>query len=760
MLPATRESNNVYSYPGREYETASPLPVKGHQAPEQARISIWDLVRNHWILLGVAMVACGGAAYCASLWMTPVYRAAAQIEIGDPSDDALSQNHTRQEEMPGDSYFQTQIEILSSRTLLARVSDRLHLEQRFQDSVKPAGWSGWLSVLRPHTDPIPPRDQALAALREHLEILPPRGVSRLITVQFDAEDRNLAAEVPNAIGDEFIKQDLELRQKSNSHTSEWLSGELEGLRARLRDSEQALQAYTQSAGLMSIDPDQETVAQARLRQLQDDLSKAQGDRISKEAFDNLARKSDPTTAAALLDSGPLRDYSVKLADAEQQLAKLQAIFTPNHYKVKQAEAEIESIRLAMDGERRNVLSRATNSYQAAALREKMLTSAFESQTATVSAQDARTARYTLLKREVESNRQIYDTILQKVKSVQVDASLRPDNILIVDAAEPPTQPYKPNPELNAGAGATAGLLLSGVFALVLARRDRRFRTPEAAVQYLNVPELGVIPSLDSEKPLRPSTFLTLRRGEEREDVDLIKLTGAPSAITDSFRAAVASVLFACAGRRGSLALTVTSAAAKEGKTTVTASLAVVLAQMKHRVLVIDGDVRKPRLHALFGLENQKGLTDLLAETRAWEKGIWTEYVKPTAFPNLSVITSGRSAAPHVEILDGPKIEKLVALVRSNFDMVLIDTPPVLDLADARIFSRLSDGVIVVCKASATDPDAARGATRRLQNDGSNILGTILTDMPGGTPNYNGSYYYRDGTGKPSAVGSTANKEAV
>jgi Mrp family chromosome partitioning ATPase len=138
----------------------------------------------------------------------------------------------------------------------------------------------------------------------------------------------------------------------------------------------------------------------------------------------------------------------------------------------------------------------------------------------------------------------------------------------------------------------------------------------------------------------------------------------------------------------------------------------------------------------------------------------TEYVKPTAFPNLSIITSGRSSAPHLEILDGPKIKALVDLVRSDFDMVLIDTPPVLDLADARIFSRQSDGVIVVCRASATDPDAARGATRRLQVDGSNVLGTILTDMPGSASTYNGSYYSKDRQGRSSADGLSTAKTTV
>ena len=487
---------------------------------------------------------------------------------------------------------------------------------------------------------------------------------------------------------------------------------------------------------MMLNTDQETVAQSRLKQLQDELSKAEADRIAKEAAYSLIQQGSPATAAALLDTGPLREYSLKLADAQQKFAQLQALYTPNHYKLKEASAEVGALKEAIDLERTNVLSRSADEFQASKRREQLLSTAFEGQTQVVSAQDVRAARYVLLKREVESNRTVYDTVLQKVKSVQVDAALVPDNIVVVDSALPPSRPYKPRPFVNAIAGAFAGFMMSGAYVFIMARGGRKFRTPEDAVQYLNVPELGAIPS--SLVDALPRNFFPGRDRENLGSAELVTLTKAPSAAADSFRAAVASILFTAVYGKGARTLTITSAAPKEGKTTVVANLAVVLAQMKHRILLVDGDVRKPRLHSIFGLDNNHGLTDVLSAPGVPTPATWQQHVKHTSVPGLSIITSGASSESYTEIFDRSRIQALMDSWRKEYDVVMIDAPPVLNLLDARMFGRHSDGVIVVCKVSDTDPIAVRVATRRLQMDGSNVLGTILTDVA--SNNFYFSYY--------------------
>ena len=748
MLPGKLFHAEVDRYQPFGQEIAPPYYSEGPAAADNSGQKYWSLVRAHWLLLSLAVAVCAATAYWASLRMTPSYRAATVIEIRDPSMEVVDAAHVAAPQMMGDAYFQTQIEMLTSRSLLGLVVDRLKLDQK-QAEAKPAPKQGWLDWLnRTPEVSVPPREQAIAKIRDGLEVVPPRGSSRLVTIRFDAQDPELAAEVSNTLAEAFIDQDLDLRKKSNRHTAQWLTQEVNGLRGQLQASEDALQAYSRSVGMMMLNTDQETVAQSHLKQLQDELSKAEGDRIAKQAAYSLIQQGSPATAAALLDTGPLREYAVKLADAQQKLAQLQALYTPNHYRLKEASAEVEAVQHAIDLERANVLSRSVDEYQASKRREQLLSAAFEAQTQVVSVQDVRAARYVLLKREVESNRTVYDTVLQKVKSVQVDAALVPDNIVVVDAALPPSRPYKPRPTVNAIAGALAGLMMSGAYVFIVARTARKFRTPEDAVQYLNVPELGAIPSSLADALPRSLTLFPNKDRGHAGAAELVTLTKAPSAAADSFRAAVASILFTAVYGKGARTLTITSAAPREGKTTVVANLAVVLAQMKHRILLVDGDVRKPRLHTIFGLDNERGLTDILSAPGVPTAATWQPHVKTSTVPGLSIITSGGCSDSYTDIFDRSRIQSLMDSWRKEYDVVMIDAPPVLNLLDARMFGRHSDGVIVVCKVSDTEPAAARVATRRLQMDGSNVLGTILTDVA--SSNFYFSYYNK--ASKAAAAG--------
>ncbi len=731
-------------------ETRAFLPGSTEKQEEQAPIHWTDLFLRHKLVLVAATVICAAGAYWASTTSKPVYNGKAVIEIQDLNQDVLNVGGPQD---PGvadtGSYLETQVEILSSRSLLQRVSDRLHLERQFQDQPRPAHLS-WLDALF-HQTPLTPREQAISLLQTNLQITPPRGASRLVTISFDADNSAFAAQVANTVAEEFIEQNFELRLAGYKRTGQWLDEQLRTLKQKLEGPEEQLRTFSGAKGLTTLGTDRETVTEARLRQLQEDLSKAQSDRIDKEAHYDLIKSSPPSTVAELLDNGPLREYEGKLADTERQLAQLRALYTPSHYKIKEAEAEVASLKRTMDAERQNILSRSGNDYNAALRREQLLSSAFDAQVRVVSTQAADAARYSILKSDVDAHRQMYDKMLEKAQGLQVNSAMRSANIAIVDSAEPPSRPYKPRPRLNTALGALSGFILGGVYAFIAEKREKKIRTPEAAVQYLRLPELGVIPSGAVE--LSRSSMLSLKRGDDDSGLILAALHNEPSQLADSFRAAVASILFTAVHQKGAHVIAITSAVPREGKTVAVSNLAVVLAQMKRRVLVIDGDIRKPRQHSIFGIEQEGGLTDILGSSLSVQSSTLLNYIKPTTVAGLSIMTSGLSSAPYAEVLNGAKIELLIERLRTEFDVILIDTPPVLALADARILARYSDGVVLVYRVSATAADVARMAARRLQADGSAVLGTILNDLPpDGYKAYNHGYYAKTAV-KATAAGS-------
>ncbi|MBV9771592.1 MAG: polysaccharide biosynthesis tyrosine autokinase [Bryobacterales bacterium] len=715
---------------------------------EHDTINWADMFLRHKFALVAATVICAAGAFWASTMATPVYSGKAVIEIENENDDVLNVKGG-QPAADDQSYLQTQVDILSSKSLLRRVSERLHLEQQFHQQPQPAHSGRFDSLF--HQAPLTPGEQALGLLQQNLQIKAPQGASRLVTISYDADNPEFAAKVANTIAEEFIEQNFELRLAGYKRTGQWVDQQLRELKQKLAGPEEQLQAFTTASGLTTLGTDRETVAEAKLRQYQEDLSKAQSDRIDKEAHYDLIKSSPPSAVAELLDNGPLRDYEAKLADTERQLAELRAVYTPNHYKVKEAEAQVASLTHTMDTERQNILNRANNEYNAALRREQLLSAAFAAQLKVVSTQAADGARYSLLKSDVDAHRQMYDTMLQKAQGLQVTSALRSANIAVVDSAEPPSRPYRPRPRLNTALGALSGFILGGVYAFISEKRERRIRTPEAAVQYLRLPELGVIPSGQAE--LSRASRALPKLGDGEGGPVLAALHHAPSHLADSFRAAVASILFTAVNQNGARVIAVTSAAPKEGKTLAVSNLAVVLAQMKRRVLVIDGDIRKPRQHTVFGVQRDGGLTELLNGSASPQTVALTNYIKRTAVPGLSIITSGLSSAPFAEILNGARIEALIDQLRADFDVVLIDSPPVLAIADARILARYADGVVLVYRVSTTPAEAARMAARRLQSDGSLVLGTILNDLPlDRYKAYNYGYYSRNGS-KASAPGS-------
>lgn len=727
----------------------------GEKAETGAR-RLWAILwPDKWFLFGCAAV-CALVALGGSYLQTPLYKAQTALEIEDLNDHFLQLNEVNPVTKGGnsDSYLETQIEMLSSTTLLSRTVKRLHLDDAFKPDPNPSLWARLkekLNFLK--LPPSSPTELAIADARKNLDIAQPRGSSRVVTVEYTSTDPNLAANFPNMLAQEFIDQGIELRIQAAHRLSAWLTKELEQSRKNLQNSEDALQRYGQSAGLLFTD-DKNSVAETRLKQLQEELSKAQADRMFKQSTYELVRKANPDALAQMVGNPAFQEYQVKLTDLRRQLAEAQALMKPTHYKVKQLEAQVEQLESAIATQHKNTANRLADEYSSARRRESLLQEAYDQQSQLVSAQDAKASHYNVLKNEVETNRQLYDAMLQRVKGVSVASAMRASNVVVFDPAEVPSRPFKPRPLVNSAIGWISGLLLGATFLFLRDRWDRTLRVPGQVGLYLNVPELGAVPSAEKKLlPASPKTQPRITPGEpvfaEQNGVEYTMIRDhfatefsdreGAAQLADSFRAILASILLSTDDGKSPSVIVMTSPSAQEGKTTTATNLAVALASIGKKVLLIDADLRKPRLHQIFGLRNSHGFSDLLADESQTVQKQPSEYIQPSTIKGLSVLTSGRKRIIAGNLLYGPRITDLFAKLRPDFDAVLIDTPPLLAVADARLLSRNADGVVLVCRAGTTDRERAKVAVDRLLADGTHVIGTILNDFDPRASSYPGYY---------------------
>jgi capsular exopolysaccharide synthesis family protein len=487
----------------------------------------------------------------------------------------------------------------------------------------------------------------------------------------------------------------------------------------------------------------------------------------KQSRYELTRSATPDTLPDVLNDSNLRDVQTKLTDLRRQEAELSTTYKADYTKVKKIQAQIASLETALETERAAILSRIRNEYDEAQRREKLLAAAYGSQAEVVTHDSEKEIQYNILKREVESNRQLYEAMLQRVKESAIASAMKASNVRVVDAAKTPKKPYKPDMPVNAGLGLLSGGFLGMAFVVMRERANRTLQQPGDAPFLLNVPELGAIPNARAssrnrmyylrnketaaEASGKANTLLTAAGNEKagpRERVELVTLQRRPSMVAEAFRTVLTSILFS--GENGSRprVLAITSPGPYEGKTTVTTNLSIALAEIGRKVLLIDADLRRPRIHEIFRLDNEVGLASLLREA-AMDKAAVDAAVRETAVPNLFALPSGPSTSAAASLLFSPHMQELLKRFKGEFDTVLIDTPPTLQMPDARVIGRLADAVVLVTRANHTTRDAALAARQRFGEDQTRVLGTILNDWdpklaPNGYYGYYKGYYHGGG----------------
>jgi capsular exopolysaccharide synthesis family protein len=705
--------------------------------------ALLQILRAHkWAIAFCALLGVA-AALGVSMIETPIYDARATLEFQSSKVESPIASGNMEDGFSADSFLQTQVKVLQSRRLEDRVSRKL--AQQAASAYEPAAPIDKIRRLvglrtavaaSPAASKLPPVDARVKLLEN----------SRIVEITASSPDPRFAAAFANTLASEYMDYNMEAIWQSSQKTSDWLTRQLQDLRAKLEQSENQLQAYTRDAGLIFTSTDQ-NIDDEGLKTIQKELSAAQADRISKQSAYEIASTTQADALPQVLDSGRLSDYQSKLAELRRQYAEQSSIYTAKYYKVQQLQAQINDLEITLRRERNNIVGRIQNDYQASLKKERLLQAAYTAQMQRVTDLSRKAIYYSILKREVETNRQVYEQLLQKTKQVGIGAALQPTNVRVVDTAETPARPSKPDLVRNALTGLASGVALALGIVLTGEFVNRSVRAPGEAPFHLRVPELGVIPSRASvpEQTLLPSLLpgkATGSNGNQKAKLELVTWQDRPSLVAEAYRNALTSIL-AANGKGRPRVILITSAGHGDGKSSTVSNLGIALAEINQRVLLIDADLRKPRLHDIFNLPNTWGLSDLLREKSSLSDCPIEALARKTEIDGLYVLPSGPGTVSITNLLYSTRMAELVERVRHEFDVTIIDTPPMTYLADARVLGQLADAAILVIRAARTTRDEARAAKERLAEDGIRVLGTILN---GWEPKDKARYGYGYGYG--------------
>lgn len=698
------------------------------------------------------------AVLIATLKQKPVYRAQMLLEIQKENPDIPTIKELYELEEVSDAYLRTQYSILASESLSRRVIDQLRLETLAEFNSR-KWWQLWLKKRTPSVaqgfaiGPLPEvRDRELSQrVRERFQdqlAIDPVSRSRLVAVRFDSHDPELAARVVNTLAADYVEQSLEARWEATQKAAEWLSQQLVGVKAKLEKSEDELQSYARRNALVFLETDKGTsqnVANERLQQLQEQLTKAQADRYEKEALYRLVETGESGALPGVFQNKLIQDLSERLAELKREYAQLSTTFNPDYPRVKEIQSQIDDIEASLRDERKRAADSIINDYSAAMRREGLFQQALEEQRKEVNLVAEKSVQYNILKREVDTNKQLYDGLLQRLKEAGVSAGLKATNIRIVDSAEPPAKPVKPNTPLNLAVAMFLGLGLGICAALFQERMDDTLKGDDDIERLLGLRSLAMIPIVPPSNGdqhgihrFLPGDKVLLLKGHgadknSRVSWHRIDRDRAPHApLVEAFRSLRTSVLLSTPDRPPS-SLLVTSAQPAEGKTTVACNLAISLAQLGHRVLLVDADLRVPSLHKLFGISGSLGLVSYLTGQEDWRTA-----VRPSGSLGLDVLVCGPVPPNPSELLSSQSMGALIRSAIAEYKFVILDSSPMLALADSRILAPLVNGVLLVAQCGITSREHLQHAQSGIRGVDGNLIGVVLNNVDIRT---NGYYNY-------------------
>ena len=747
----------IGSYPQHVYvqQPTNPYSINSAQDPFDKEEGfdplqlLWYVIHYRWIIAAFLFFGLlGGIVFT---WMqTPLYRGTAKLEILTSSAKVLQDLEIFSE---GNDIraFETAREKLVSRDLARRVAFELNLTEKpdFLQATPTFSLRNLFSKALglDSSDSLSELSQevrekrAIVTLQQGLSASIIRNTS-IVALDFVHADAKYAAEIPNQFARSFMEEALDKRNQSSELARRFIEEQVAQTKQALEVSERKLVEYAESQGLTTT-ADNASLISVNIANVNKQLADAGEEKLKTEALVIQIEQAGPASLPQVYESESIQTTRGKIADLNAEYQQKLGTLKPGFPAMKKLRAQIQSLQRNVNSEISAIAKGVKIQHQQQIAKEAILKKQLVELEAEQAGFQKKNIRYTILKREADSNRTQYDSLIKKLSELGVGADLQSSKASMVEEAEVPWAPFSPNLTRNVVFSLALMAGLAAAFVYVLELLNNTFSLPDQIESSLNLSVLGILPKVESENL--------------RDDLNDIR-----SSLSEAHRTLRTSLQFANADREMKTIL-VTSAEPSEGKTTVASRLAIDFAMLGRRVLIIDSDLRKPRLHREYGIENGVGLSNLL--TNMVEREEVASLFKPLETPNLYCMTAGVIPPNPADLLASSRTSFVLEQFKKQFDVIILDAPPVMGLADAAILSRLADATLMVISCKQVPRNSVKSAVARLKATGGHIVGAAFTKFEVNSLDYNYSYrYMKDsysyGGEQPALTGGTTNMDSV
>jgi len=694
---------------------AAPFP-EGEQEEPGVPIShyAWVIKRHRWKILLFVAVSVFSTAMISNR-ITPVFESTATVDIDRQTPTGVVGQESVRSSLINDSdqFLATQIKLVQSDSVLRPVAQRYKLAS---DEQAPDANVAQSSVFL-----------------KNLKVNRPTN-TYLLLISYRSTDPQVSADIANSIAQSYLEHTYNIRFRASASLTTFMEKQLEELRAKMEQSSAALIQFERELNMIS--PEEKTnILSARLLQLNTEYTNAQSDRVRKEAAYQSVKNGALEAVQVSGQGEPLRRLTEKMNEAQERFSQIKAQYGSAHPEYRKSAALFSEVQRQHDRTRQNIVQRVEIEYQEAVNREGMLQNAVQETKRDFDRLNARSFEYQAVKREAEADKKLYEELVRKIKEAGINASFQNSSIRIADPARPPAKPVFPNLKLNLALAFVFSTMLAFGAAILSDALDNTIRDPEQVARTLKTEVIGSLPVV---KNWRGQLGPVAQNGSTTALIALNDSNDHANTYAEAIRTLRNSILLSDFDRR-LRSLLVTSASPGEGKSTIAAHLAATHAEQHHRTLLIDGDLRRPSVHKRFGISSAVGLSNVLVGEVPWREAL----VQPAGLPDLDVLPAGPPSRRAADLI-GRGLMELLEDAGSQYDLVILDAPPLLGFAEPLQMATAVDGVVVVTRAGETNRKAVGAVIATLQRLRANVMGLVLNQVH---QEMSDSYYYYSHYGK-------------
>ncbi|MDH4231114.1 MAG: polysaccharide biosynthesis tyrosine autokinase [Nitrospirota bacterium] len=728
-----KKQYGIQPYTQRDLPLTPDIRYNDYAAEEDVHLRDYlnVVLKRKWIVV-TFFISVVITATIISFLMVPLYQSTVTLKISNQNPDALSVPGLPFSNTNAKDFYTTQYELLKSRSLAEMVIKKLELDKnpdflplesklskaadRLTKPITKAA-SSFMSLFEPADNEGPSKSSDKEeipvylshALTSRLEINPVKD-SQLVNVSFESNDPEITVDVTNALAETYIEYDLKSRIDSSRQAKEFLEKQIADTKQKTEISESNLNRYASQNEIVFLNEGKQSVLSQKLSEINNSLSAATTERMRKEALYNQIRESG-TAIPEILNNSLIQELSKEHASLEAEYSNLSRTFTPDYPKMKNLKSQIDTVSARLEAEKARITKSLQSDYYAALKREKYLKDSFESLQTRVLDFQERAVQYDTLRREVDVNKELHNSLLQKLNEVGIAAMSKASGIQIVDRAVYPRYPSKPDKTLNFILSVIFGLMGGIGLAFFVEYFDNTVKDHKEIEKGMRLPSLGMIP---------------FQNNIAAETRPLLVNADFANPVSEAFRS-IGTFLLLSSSARPPKTLLITSPGGQEGKTTICINIAAVLSEALGNGIIIDADLRKPRLHNFFKVDNKNGLSKYLSGNIEFDTSDG-KLIKPTSMKGISVIPSGPIPPNPSELLYSARMKDLLDALQTLYSFVIIDAPPVMGMPDSILLSSLVDGTVLVVKAGETQKTALAETKRVFNSVNAKLLGVVLNGV--------------------------------